>query len=167
MFEKRTLIRAEINTCLFENNDSNAAFDTLDYHIVEVHEGNQLKYKSHQPKGSPMLEQANEMFERYMKLVEDGETNEPDVKLSIEEYMKARRAISAQSLQNEADYWSNLILQNDPKRFWNRIDWNKNNIRGNNIQTPHIKQFEESFEYTYKCNKEDDLPWNPMFTYQS
>ena len=66
--------------------------------------------------------------------------------------MKARRAISAQYLPNVAGYWSNLILKNDPKRFWN-----KNNIRRNNIQTPHIKQCEESFEYTYKWNNEDDL----------
>ena len=147
--EKHSDIEHDMQSCL-QHNDINGACQFLDYHVNESHKG--LKQKTRlNLESPPKMDNANNLFEKYTKLLEEGK----ETKTTLNDYMNAKKKISMHTIRNENSFWKNILAKNDSRLLWKSIDWkNKNRKRG--IQhAPHIKEFETSFEELYKCKDED------------
>ena len=144
LLEKQNLILSKVENSLFSNNDVNSACEILDHFLCV---GHKLKSFSRDDV-SPKLKQANELFEKYLKSIEEGKADEFETNISL--YLKVRKCISVQTLQKEASYWNELLKTTDPKVLWSRIDWKQNTRKQRNFRTPHIKEI-------YKNDDENEL----------
>ena len=116
LLEKQNLILSKVENSLFANNDVNSACEILEYFLCEAHKGHELKSFSRDVE-SPKLKQANELFEKYLRSIEEGKADEFETNISLENYLKVTKCISVQTLQREASYWNELLKTTDPKIF--------------------------------------------------
>ena len=128
MLERKDTIEHDINTCLLSNNNTDSAYEILDHHLNEIHKLHKLKPKTDSTVSvAPSLTEANVLFNRYVKLLEDS-SDDVNISRSLGNYMNAKKEITRQCYQHEAVYWNNLLDANQPKMFWNHVDW-KNNTK--------------------------------------
>ena len=97
------------------------------------------------------MDDANHLFEKYTKLLEDGK----DTKSTLNDYMIAKKKISMHAIRNENSYWETVLAKNDAKVFWNSIYWKNKNRERRIHPAPNIKEFETAFEELYKCKDEE------------
>ena len=81
MTQKQDVIEQDVQSCL-QKNDINAACQILDYHIRESHKGKKYRTRLNL-ESSPKMNEPNDLFHKYMKLLADGRIYECELQNDV------------------------------------------------------------------------------------